>query len=107
MIVSEFKAWFGGFTEGMDGPPDAKQWKRIQKRVGEIDGTQITEKIYVDRFVRPYREYRPYWGTPVDPWHIPPVTCGGVDPQKFESDPMYGAGRIEAMSMIGDGGSAG
>lgn len=34
--VSEFKAWFEGFTEAMDGPPDAKQWARIQSKVKEI-----------------------------------------------------------------------
>lgn len=36
MTVSEFKAWFEGFTEAMDGPPDAKQWARIQSKVKEI-----------------------------------------------------------------------
>ncbi|MDR7032421.1 hypothetical protein [Mesorhizobium sp. BE184] len=63
MTLAEFKAWFEGFTEAMDGPPDAKAWKRIKARVAEIDGTAITkEVIYRDR----------YWPTlinrPVEPY---------------------------------------
>ena len=61
MTLSEFKAWFAGYTEQMDGPPNGKQWKRIQKRVNEIDGTVTTERIFIDRW---YPRYRQYWETP-------------------------------------------
>lgn len=57
MTLAEFKAWFEGFTEDMDGPPNAKQFKRIKAKVGEITGAPITQTVireYVDR-------YRPYW----------------------------------------------
>ncbi len=37
MDVSEFKAWFEGFTEDMSGQPNTKQWKRIKARVEQID----------------------------------------------------------------------
>lgn len=50
MTLSEFKAWFSGFTEDMDGPPNAKQWKRIQARVKEISGVALTERVFVDRY---------------------------------------------------------
>lgn len=54
MTLSEFKAWFEGFTEDMDARPTEKQWKRIKARVKEIDGTAITREVY-------YRNW-PYWG---------------------------------------------
>jgi hypothetical protein len=66
MTLSEFRAWFEGFTESQDGPPNAKAWKRIKERVAEISGAPITERIFVDRYRdyldwpdtrRPYRAY--------------------------------------------------
>lgn len=58
MTLAEFKAWFEGFTEDMDGAPSEKQWKRIKARVKEIDGVAITKTVFIDRYVTPYR---PYW----------------------------------------------
>ncbi|TAA48900.1 hypothetical protein [Shinella sp. JR1-6] len=59
MTLQEFKAWFEGFSEVMDGPPDAKQWKRIKARVSEIDSKPISYPVYIDRYVTPYRRW---WG---------------------------------------------
>ena len=50
MTPREFKAWFDGFTEAMDGEPNKAQWKRIRARVAEIDGNTVTERIYVDKY---------------------------------------------------------
>jgi hypothetical protein len=50
MTPAEFKAWFDGFTEGMDGPPSIKQWKKITDKVKSIDGTSVLTPIYVDRW---------------------------------------------------------
>jgi len=61
MTLSEFKAWFEGFTDNMDGQPTAKQWKKIQKRVSEIDGDPITERIFIDRYWPTWPRY-PYYG---------------------------------------------
>lgn len=36
MTLPEFKAWFEGFTETMEGPPNEKQWARIQERIAEV-----------------------------------------------------------------------
>lgn len=68
MNLSEFKAWFEGFTEAMDKPPTAKQWKRIKERVDEITSDPTPWPIFVDRYVYPNR---PYW---VDPIWV--TTCG-------------------------------
>lgn len=60
MTLSEFKAWFEGFTEGMEAAPDEKQWERIKARVKDIDGVAVTRTVFVDRYVAPYR---PYWSS--------------------------------------------
>ena len=54
MTLQEFKAWFEGFTENMDGTPNAKQWKRIQAKISDIDGTVTSYPIFIDRYVKPY-----------------------------------------------------
>lgn len=58
MTNSEFKAWFDGFTEAMDGIPSKKQWDRIKARVKEIDGASVN-KYYIDRY---WPGGYPYWG---------------------------------------------
>ncbi len=66
MTLAEFKAWFEGFTEGMDAAPNEEQWKRIKDRVSEINGTAISYPIFVDRYVQPCRPYfpsSPYWSS--------------------------------------------
>jgi hypothetical protein len=60
MNTSEFKAWFEGFTEGVDRAPTAKQWARIKARVEEIKDTPTPAAV----FYRDYWPYRgPYYGT--------------------------------------------
>jgi hypothetical protein len=60
MTLAEFKAWFEGFTEDMDGAPNEKQWKRIKAKVKAIDGVAITKTVFVDHY---YPPYRPYWSS--------------------------------------------
>ena len=79
MTLDEFKAWFGGFTENLDGPPNEKQWKRIKTRVGEIDGTSTPYPIFIDRY------YRPYW----TPQH---VYCSSNN--EAQTNMASGAGRF-------------
>ncbi len=59
MTLIEFKAWFEGFSEVMEGPPDEKQWERIKARVSEINGTATPYPVFIDRYVEPYRRYWP------------------------------------------------
>ena len=61
MTLSEFKAWFEGFTEDMDARPTEKQWKRIKARVKEIDGAAITKEVW-----------HRYWG----PYYSPTMLVG-------------------------------
>lgn len=45
MTPAEFKAWFDGFCEGIEGAPSVDQFERIKERVAEINAapTQITK----------------------------------------------------------------
>ena len=54
MNLQEFKAWFEGFTEGLECRPNEKQWEKIKKRVEEIDGKEITERVYINTYYPPY-----------------------------------------------------
>lgn len=58
MTLSEFKAWFEGYTEGLEGAPTAAQFARIKEKVAQISGVAVTERIYVDKYMSPWR---PYW----------------------------------------------
>lgn len=50
MTPKEFKAWFDGFTEAMDGHPTPAQWEKIRQRVSEIDGNPVSYPVYMDRY---------------------------------------------------------
>lgn len=107
MTLSEFKAWFEGFTEDMDGPPSEKQWKRVKKRVGEISGFALTERMFVDRFVpsHPWRRYHEplisYGGG-----NLSATSCssnssgGGVRADEFDGhSAMLSLGKADAAEM--------
>lgn len=67
MTLQEFKAWFEGYTESMAKAPTEKQWARVKARVKEIDGTVITQRVFVDHYYPPYRRiydgWQPVYGT--------------------------------------------
>lgn len=92
MTLLEFKAWFEGFTEGIDKAPTLKQWARIKARVKEIDGTSIPYPVYVDRWVTPYQPYNWQFNT-----NTTADNTTGVNLNMFTV-----AGRIEAQEMKGD-----
>ena len=61
MKVSEFKAWFSGFCEGIGGVPSDSQWERIKSKVDEIepDSKFISPFSPYDRMIGPASDY-PY-----------------------------------------------
>lgn len=61
MTLSEFKAWFEGFSEGIDKAPTEKQFAKIKDKVALIDGAAVTERIYLDRYVPHYPHYPLSW----------------------------------------------
>ncbi len=105
MTLAEFKAWFEGFTENLDGPPNVEQWKRIAKRVKQLDGTITDRHVFIERYVTPYRRwYEPiYWassGTRVSGQarrQAPSIEHLATLQGDFEA--FVTAGRAEAASM--------
>ena len=101
MNLSEFSAWFEGFTENMDGPPNKKQWARIQKRVAEIVSDPTPWPIFVERYVRPYRYH---WCDDIT-WRSPPptITVGTTsvpnDYSVSSTNYFAGAGQAEYSSL--------
>jgi len=113
MTLSEFKAWFEGFTESMDGPPSLKQWERIQARVKEISGVAVTERVFVDRYPSLWRDNHFYTGSPFP--QVGTTTClnargvtGDVGNVSFETrigGTELGANGYMARFDQGDGGA--
>lgn len=101
MTLSEFKAWFEGYTEGLDGAPTEKQFKRIKAKVAEITGTPLTQTVFVDR-------YRDYWR---DAFRYPYVSYsagsatghGGVGTATFGQFSVAGAAPESARYQAGEG----
>lgn len=54
MNLSEFKAWFEGFTDNLDGPPGPKAWEKICERVKGIKVDPTPWPVFVDRYVPRY-----------------------------------------------------
>lgn len=92
MTLSEFKAWFKGYTEDMEDAPTKKQWKRIKARVKEIDGQTVTERVYLDRYLPTWpRRYDLYWGH----------NTGGMTTDKQPAGPNIIYNSTSAMTALG------
>lgn len=66
MTPAEFKAWFEGFVEGIEGVPTLKQWERVKERAASITQTLTPYPVYVERYwpTWPHARYyepRPYY----------------------------------------------
>lgn len=105
MKLSEFKAWFEGYTESMDGTPSKKQWERIKEQVKDIDGVSVSYPVYIDRYVKPY------WGDWYSTTRMSGVGVGGSSTGTYLSSnstsntknfdgvsAMYAAGKAESLA---------
>jgi hypothetical protein len=107
MTPREFKAWFEGFTEAMDGQPTPAQWAKIKERVAQIDGTPTSYPVYVDRYVpRRYWDLEPYrvWcsgaaNTGRVEERLAVNACGSVGARVAADGMLYNA--AEAMLTLG------
>jgi hypothetical protein len=101
MTLSEFKAWFEGYTEGLEGAPTKAQFERIKERVKEINGAPITNTVYVDRWISPYRQY---WQTydsayPVGGW----AQSGNIQASTTALSQGYNTADADAQTYAGVG----
>ncbi len=86
MNLSEFKAWFEGFTENLDGPPGERAWKRIKERVATIkDAPPVERHHFYNHYARPWLG-QPYYAPPYLPVYGTTV-CGGAVGVGFNGDP--------------------
>jgi len=112
MTLSEFKAWFEGFTELLgDTPPNAVQFSRIKEKVAKIDGAPITP-IVIHEWYRPYisRPYYPntnpwvpYWGTLTTSGSVgKSFVPGGTGGDKISNAAqlLYDLGKTEYSTMM-------
>lgn len=105
MTPSEFKAWFDGFTEALDGVPSKAQWARIKKRVSEIDGRPVTERVYVDRYVERRWPPQRYWEymsqmRAAQNWQSATLNASAENPVVWNGEQaMFALGRAEAASL--------
>lgn len=97
MNLSEFKAWFEGFTENVRGVPSKAQWARIQERVGEITSDPTPYPVFIDRYVQPYwRPYQTWW----NPYGLGTTSSGlAMTSNTYGAGSFTSAGRAEALSI--------
>ena len=74
MTLSEFKAWFEGFTEDMDGAPSEKQFGRIKAKVEEIDDEPIEKNTFIYRYGNIFPQ--PFWDRPYVSYSVGAVQTG-------------------------------
>lgn len=64
MNIQEFKAWFEGFNENLNGPPDTRQWARIVEKICMIKNAPPTkEVVFRDHWYQPWQRYWPSYVT--------------------------------------------
>lgn len=99
MNLSEFKAWFEGFSEGIDDAPSKKQWKRINEKVMSITSDPTPWPIFFDRYIGPrWSQWEPCynnWGTAADTYTL--MNGGGSGGIQFSDTAFTELGRIEAQ----------
>jgi hypothetical protein len=106
MTLSEFKAWFEGFTEGIEAAPTEAQFAKIKAKVALIDGSPLSYPEFIDRLWNGRRHWGQWVGTKVDPYPtvvtlsgtaIASFDAGAHEPSTFDSHAaMRELGREEA-----------
>jgi hypothetical protein len=79
--LNEFKAWFEGFGENLEGPPDKRQWARIKEKIERIaDAPPVTQHVFHDHYYRPWQRWfeNPHYVPIVFPTVTYTSTCVGM-----------------------------
>jgi len=101
MNLSEFKAWFEGFTENLDGPPGEKAWTKIKDKVKAITDAPTTYPVFVDRYIysQPWR-----WNTYPQWQYVSNTMAVGQSQVVKDQMDAYGSA-VMCSNSIGDSGS--
>lgn len=82
MNLSEFKAWFEGFTDGIDSNPSEKQWVKIKEKVATITANPTSPTV-----IREYwRDYWPRIQPNYDRWYY---GGAGISGNMASADKLY------------------
>lgn len=111
MNLGEFKAWFEGFSEGIDEKPTAAQWKKIKAKMVTI--TPMPSQTIVHEYHDYWKRYHtyPWWTTTLYASQnaSPTFTAKSAD-----VNAVYMANSTQKVAdvaynarAVGDGGSAG
>lgn len=46
MRLAEFKAWFEGFSEGIEGTPNEVQWNKIKDKIEKLETNELKVPVY-------------------------------------------------------------
>ena len=100
MTVSEFKAWFEGYTENLNSEvaPSKKQWTRIKERIAEIKEAPVP--VYQQRRTVPYYSNIGGYGTVAS--NAAASNYAGNDHSgvyQASSNTFYTAGKAEAADV--------
>ena len=70
MTLSEFKAWFDGFSEGVGDAPTPEQWAKIKAKIADLRDKPAVTYREADQFRRAWLEASPQIGPglPADAW---------------------------------------
>jgi hypothetical protein len=105
MNLSEFKAWFEGFTDGIDSNPTEKQWEKIKAKVAEIKA-EPTSPLVIREYINNYRRYwnEPYWYGHLQPYATAGMGAAAINNMAIEK---LSAGKPEEGDgwINGDGGT--
>ena len=84
MTLEEFKAWFEGYCEAIEGAPTPAQWEKVKAKLADtvalrvpVGPTYYNPPLDISPAVAPYKP--PY-----------EVTCGGFAPRTGGFAPMCG-----------------
>lgn len=62
MTLSEFKAWFDGFSEGVGEAPTPEQWAKIKAKIATLSAGAVLGIRDADQFKRTWAESPPRYG---------------------------------------------
>lgn len=65
MTLNEFKAWFEGFSEGIETVPTVKQFAKIKAKVAEINEMPVTRQYFLHNYPTWPHQNAPWWQNPV------------------------------------------
>jgi hypothetical protein len=99
MTLIEFKAWFDGFTDGMEGAPSVARWEKIKAKIAKIDDKPTTYPVFIDRYVEPTwpRRYRDWCSTDTRYFSGDPVASHSSSYTSLKSVTGLGSGRDDTV----------